>query len=619
MTRYCFRASILVLLALVASTANVLLAQDKNSTEKIRVKPNELATRIGSKVNWASSFAEAMKKAKTTGKPVFWYVPTLPDTFMDRTKEIDRYMLAGPFSWPNLIGAINQTFVPVRAMPTRAEQKQFELVPYKFVEPGFLIIAPNGDVKTKVDRITTFSPQWFSDLLEANGAQVLRPQQSNDMVELWSAFRAGSYDVEVPLPENGVQHAAEQLLLAGMFKFRNGEHEAAKRLWQSAAEAQPDHPLAWKAAAEAQGFGPFFRGFEVHRVVPEEAREAGVRSLGSAAPVGVYSEEQLWERSVDFLLGMQRRDGGWVDCDYDYGGTDSLPNVHVAITSLCGMALLDAKKRLPAKAKAIDDAIQRAAQFVCDDRNLNRFDRDEIIWAHAYRTRFLSKLVAAGAEMADELRAAVEDLQSVQSKKGHWSHESYNNSWVTATALIALHEASNNGLTIDDEIVVQGCKALANDRFANGAYGYSPRAKISEPPAGNATNISAGAGRMPLCDLGLWYWERIDDDALANALTQAFKFHSNLVSAYKYDDHTSNHGYGGFFFWYDMRARSEAISQVADEALRTRFFDQQKELILNTPEFDGCFVDSHELGRCYGTAMALLSLGLDDRKEKGDK
>jgi hypothetical protein len=27
---------------------------------------------------------------------------------------------------------------------------------------------------------------------------------------------------------------------------------------------------------------------------------------------------------------------------------------------------------------------------------------------------------------------------------------------------------------------------------------------------------------------------------------------------------------------------------------------------MELPEFDGCFVDSHELGRCYGTAMALL-------------
>ncbi|MEZ6095879.1 MAG: hypothetical protein R3C03_16885 [Pirellulaceae bacterium] len=38
--------------------------------------------------------------------------------------------------------------------------------------------------------------------------------------------------------------------------------------------------------------------------------------------------------------------------------------------------------------------------------------------------------------------------------------------------------------------------------------------------------------------------------------------------------------------------------------------NRQREIILQIPEIDGCFVDSHELGRCYGTAMALLSLSL---------
>ena len=42
---------------------------------------------------------------------------------------------------------------------------------------------------------------------------------------------------------------------------------------------------------------------------------------------------------------MQRTNGGYYDSDYDFGGTDSLPNVHVAVTALVGMALLDARER----------------------------------------------------------------------------------------------------------------------------------------------------------------------------------------------------------------------------------------------------------------------------------
>jgi hypothetical protein len=47
---------------------------------------------------------------------------------------------------------------------------------------------------------------------------------------------------------------------------------------------------------------------------------------------------------------------------------------------------------------------------------------------------------------------------------------------------------------------------------------------------------------------------------------------------------------------------------LTDAGQRGLFATQQRQLVLDLPEFDGCFVDSHELGRCYGTAMALLCL-----------
>lgn len=593
-----------LLIAISVQTTN---AQEKNSMKKYRVKPSELASKIGSAVNWETSFTDALAKSKETGKPIFWYVQTLGGSFMDRKTEIDRYMLAGPFSWPNLIGAINENFVPLRAIPTRKEQKQFELLPYKFVEPGFLIVQTDESVTARVDHITTFSPTWFGKLLSENDASVPNPKTVNQMQEWWASFRAGNYDVEIPEPSEGVHYATEQMLLAGMFKFRQGHHEEAKEIWKAASQINPNSPLAWKAAAEAEGFGPFCRGFEIHRSVSSEALGAGIDSVGSAAPNGVYTEPELWKRSVQFLLGMQRQDGGWVDSDYDFGGTDSLPNVHVAVTALCGMALLDAGDHVPELADEINDSIKRAVEFVLDPANVNTVDRDEILWAYAYKTRFLARLVDSDRATADQLQNAVAELQGVQSNRGHWYHE-YNNSWVTSTALCALHEAEEKGASVDHAIVEKGCKALENDRLGNGSYGYSPRRESSNKPEGSQEAMEAAAGRMPTCDLGLWYWEKLGDEELAKALEISFKYHNLLAIALKYDNHTSTYGYGGFFFWYDMRARSEAIAHVKDESLRKDFLAQQRKLVMELPEFDGCFVDSHELGRCYGTAMALLCL-----------
>ena len=53
---------------------------------------------------------------------------------------------------------------------------------------------------------------------------------------------------------------------------------------------------------------------------------------------------------------------------------------------------------------------------------------------------------------------------------------------------------------------------------------------------------------------------------------------------------------------------AEAIAEVEDVELRRQLAAALRSRVLSLPEVDGVFVDSHELGRCYGTAMALLCL-----------
>ena len=65
-------------------------------------------------MKWRKDLTAALAESKTSGKPGFWYVPTLQRSPMDRKVEIDRYMMAGPFSWPRMITLLNESFVPVR-------------------------------------------------------------------------------------------------------------------------------------------------------------------------------------------------------------------------------------------------------------------------------------------------------------------------------------------------------------------------------------------------------------------------------------------------------------------------------------------------------------------------
>ncbi|MEL7498430.1 MAG: hypothetical protein AAFN77_12530 [Planctomycetota bacterium] len=606
--------------ALTAISTEGVNAQ-QNSTRKLRVKPNDVASKIGANVSWAAGLDDAFKQSKKKGKPIFWYVPTLPNTFMDRKTEIDRYMLSGPFSWPAIVNTINEHAIPVRAQPTPDLQTKYKLNPYDFVEPGFLIISPAGEITYSIDRLTTIQPGWLLKLIENKlGVSTAANIYHAELREAWQAFAEGNYDNAVLLAEKSKEQSAagddlqvESMLLQGMSHFRLGKHDLAKSIWEQAGQQFKDHPLGRKAAAEAQMIGPFYRGFEVHGQLSEKAMLAGTASIGSAAPKGTYDENELWLKSTRFLLGMQHENGGFYDSDYDFGGTDSLPNVQVAVTSIAGMALLKAYDRA-AEQDGLDRAtirssIRRALSFVLDKKHINVVDRDEILWAYAFRLRFVARCKTHSAlEFEADLDAAlatcIDSLQSVQSRRGNWYHE-YGNPFVTATALLALNEAKDAGGTLAEDVVEKGVASLKRDRYRNGAYPYG---NSRQPKDGTEKDIVAAAGRMPLCELALLRFGASNDQALETAVGSSLKHHATLNSALKYDNHTSNLGYGGFFFWYDMRSRSEAIQGVVDQDQKKKFQQQHKSLIMELPELDGCFIDSHELGRVYGTSMALLSL-----------
>ena len=619
-----------VLLAgiLLVFLTSSLQGQVANSTKTIRVKPNSASRKIGSAVDWQPDFDTAVAKSEQTGKPLFWYVPTLPDTFMDRQVEIDRYMLAGPFSWPAIIEALNENAICLKTPPTKQQQRKFELQRYKFVEPGFVVLNPEGKKSSQVDKLTTLHPVWLNHLIQKT-IGVAEPSElySDVALPIWKLVADQKFDDALALarqelgkPDLTKAQKVELEFLVGMTFFRSGQHTYAVEAWKSTGRRYPDQPLAWKAAAEAQLIGPFSRGFETHRSLPAAALAAGIDSRGSAAPKDVYTQPQLEARSVQFLFAMQNRDGSFRDSDYDYGGTDSLGNVHVAITSLAGIALLNQYEKVasdsPAQKKRLLTAVSSAARFVSGEGNINKRDRDEILWACAFRLRFLVACQrSTDAQIKNAVRPGtiprmIKSLETIQTKRGSWYHE-YENPFTTATALLALQDAAQAGYPVDADRIEKGSANLASQRYRNGAFPYETGGD-NQAKRANRSTLLGSAGRMPLCELALLKTGKSNDKKLAAAIEASFKHHELLAKSYKYDYHTDTFGYGGFFLWYDMRSRCEAIKHVADETERAKFADQQHALIMGLPEVDGCFVDSHELGRVYSTSMALICFELLD-------
>ncbi|MGB3967878.1 MAG: hypothetical protein WBO45_14185, partial [Planctomycetota bacterium] len=370
-------------------------------------------------------------------------------------------------------------------------------------------------------------------------------------------------------------------------------------------------PLAWKAALEAEGHGPFVHGFEDYLPLPAAATKAP--PVDGSRLAGVYSEAELWQRGVAFLCSMDDGDGVLRDSTYDFGGSDGLPNVYAAVTCLAGEALLaavqghkvgrlDLPKPLRDRAETL---LARILQQVRDDAWVALSDRDEIVWPRAYALRFLAAWQQArgdGASLRPAWTRGVGALLALQPETGVWFHE-YGNPFAIATALQALHGARAAGVEVPQDNIDRGLKALAMNRTAEGAFSYGHTAN-GKPRA----TVEAAAGRMPLCELGLFLFGGSDQGKLLAAVEAGHRHHGLLAAVRKYDDHADRLGYGGFFFWFDLLARCEAIRQLEDAGKRQELLAAQRALVLELPEFDGCFVDSHELGRAYGTAMALLCL-----------
>ncbi len=553
-----------------------------------------------------------MAESARSGKALFWYLPTLSGSRMDRKPEIDRYMMAGPFSWPGVIDVLNRHTIPLRHVPGKEEQARFKVAPGGFIEPGILILDSSGKEMLRLDKISSFSPSWFLRRLEvALGVKAAPPAAG--LAACWQAFAAGDLAAALEATRSAgaesekASDLAEAAYLEGAALFRSRREEAAYSRWRELGAELPNQPWAWKAMAEAEGHGPFVRGFEVYEEISGEVVDR--LHAGTQAPPGSFDEKELWSSGLRFLQQMQRADGGFVDCRYDFGGTDSLPNVYVAVSAIAAQAIWFASRREsapPVGVRVLDDLID----YLCDDRNLNPEDSDELVWAHIYRARFFCNWLAAESEhpKREQVEAALQritgGLIAMQPENGAWYHE-YPNPFVIASVLITLRAASESGVEVPPEVIDRGVRALVACRASSGAISYGYR-----PGSAENTKVAAAAGRMPLAEHSLSLWGHGKAGALESALEAAFEHHEHMEEVRKYDDHANALGYGGFFFWYDMHARSEAILHLPPGEARQALIQRQRLMIMDLPEIDACFVDSHELGRVYGTAMALICLQL---------
>jgi hypothetical protein len=439
--------------------------------------------------------------------------------------------------------------------------------PFQVVEPAIVVMSPDRKVIHTIERIRTFNGPWFHTLL----ARVIgKPEPA------WPK----------PLQERKPEDTAETLYLQAAWTAWSGYSPALNL--SAIVKAYPDSPWAWRAAAnlvkadDSLPFGPLAHHFEDYFSDPPVG-------LPTSTRLSAPSVEVAAKRAVEFLLRAQHNDGAWRDARYAYWPDEKiLPNVWMAITAMGAQALQGWSHLDPAR---IGPAIERAESFLRDDANTAK-GRNEESYAQAYRLHYFAR----GNDRTLMARI-VSRLAEMQDADGHWPHE-YQNPFSTAAVLHALSVAKKAGADVPDLLFRKAADAIASTRGELGRQAY----RVGQPPDPEKNSMS----RTALCELALFESHRGPLENVARGIADFWKYFERL-EAVRLCDYHSDGRLAGFFFFHATWHTQEAARAGGAPALAD-FKQRLLPRLLALPEIDGSFLDSHELGKSYATAMALLLL-----------
>lgn len=578
----------------------------------------------------AGLIAQAKATAAEKQRLILWYCPRVWGLHMYRAVLPDRYMRATAFCDPGVVDLIKAKFVPLRMCCDEATGKALNLHPFDFVEPGFVILTPDGKVVHKMDHFRTFNADWFRaalvEVLRRNpefnkpvgdgvedlirgGDDAKALDRASDEQKALILRRAGRYEEVLRLGCSATQRGAALLALkrfeearAALASVSDAEgmyYLAAVDLWtgknpeprlKALIAKHPDSPWAWRAASnvlkseDSLPQGPLTHHFEVFSYKPQEGLPGSTRLSTTDADATV-------KRALDFLLRAQWEDGWWRDSRYAYWPDPKiLPNVWMAVTALSAMALTEWRDLDPERVAA---ALKRADKVLRDDSLLSK-DQHEEIYAHAFRLHYF-----AGQKDKAMLNRIVKRVCEMQDAQGYWEHE-YPNPFVTGVVVHALWTARQAGADVPGPVFRLAADALMKTRGSGGRQTYR---LDGQPPDNEKSSMS----RTAICELALFEAGQLDLPAVAAGVQAYWKFVDRL-EAVRLCDYHSDGRLAGFFYFHAGFHTLEA-ARACDVSVRESSGKRFREKLLQNPEFDGSFVDSHEIGKSYGTAMALLMFG----------
>lgn len=470
---------------------------------------------------------------------------------------------------------------------------------------------------------------WMNTRRTPAGLEAMHERLTEASLQLQNAWRRERWVGVAP-------RRAEAGYMLGLCHWLLGQQLEAAKWFQLTADNFPDSPWGRKANAnttlgpDQRPLGAVFCGFESFGQIPADFITAQATLAGRDIPLPVdtrtpplgyapgteSAEDPMLKRmqeSVVISIGManllelQRSDGGFTDSRYAYWTDPRItPNAWTAISAIATMGLWEGGQQIRARGKdvpaEIRDRIDLGTRWLLQPGRVLRGVNEEI-YADAFRIDYLARRVAAKDDPDGRLaKAAAKLVQAAaanQHATGFWAHE-YPNAFCTGAMLWALLDAKDAGIEVPEEVLRKGAAALQSARTPDGAYSYSGSAERRK------SSVKDASARMPICEGALLRLSLSSDQDFERAC-MAFSDNMERIENISRNDFHSDGELGGFFFFHGMFFASEVADMLPDpqaKALKAKM----AAMIPTLMELDGSFLDSHEQGRTYGTAMALLTM-----------
>src|SRR5262245_50770335 len=378
------------------------------------------------KTDRAALLDSAKKKAAEKKRLILWYCPRVPGSHMNRAEVLDGYIRSVLFTDPDFVDLVNAKFIPLRMCCDLATSKATGIKKFEFVEPGFIVMNPEGEIVHQINRLRTFNPDWMRQALIA----VLRKNPDfnapagesvedlmrggDDETALGRADagqkatilrRLGRYEevvkLDVPIEKGRALLAMEKfdearavfekvktpqsVYFLGLVDWWTGRDPEPR--WRELVSKHADSPWAWRASKNLfKGADTLLDGATAHNF--EDCFAFAAPGLVASTRLPATDSTAAARRALRFLLRAQRADGSWPDSRYVYCNTPViLPNVVTATTALAALALLEWKELDPGR---VDAALAKADEFLRDDAHVNKGENEEC-YADAYRALYFAR------------------------------------------------------------------------------------------------------------------------------------------------------------------------------------------------------------------------------------